>query len=155
MIHEWVIFNRSSTKFNFTIHQSPHGFTNTKARASLTIEETTVHRISIDWTIGALIISHELNFICWANCLVWWFCNSYSPLQGLPGQILPQQHRERSQEMMTNFFWSVTSERQPLVFIPPSGDSWVYSFEGLNPAFCAGKQTVYGMSFRLSSLPSH
>lgn len=115
-IHERVIFSRSSAKFNSTIHQSPHGFTNTKARVSLTIEETTVHRISIDWTIDALIIiSHELNLICWANCLVRWFCNSYSSLQGLPGQILPQQHWERSQEMTANFFWSVSPLKDDLL----------------------------------------
>lgn len=116
-IHERVIFSRSSAKFNSTIHQSPHGFTNTKARVSLTIEETTVHRISIDWTIDALIIiSHELNLICWANCLVRWFCNSYSSLQGLPGQILPQQHWERSQEMTANFFWSVSPLKDDLLY---------------------------------------
>lgn len=64
--------------------------------------------VSINWTIVALImISHELNVICWANCLVWWFCISYS-LQGLPGQIPPQQHWQWSQEMMAYFPDSVS-----------------------------------------------
>ena len=80
------------------------------------MEETAVHRISIDWTIDALIIiSHKLNFICWANGLVWWFCNSYSSLQGLPGQILSQQHWERSQEMTTNFLWTVSPLKDDLL----------------------------------------
>lgn len=81
------------------------------------MEETAVHRISIDWTIDALIIiSHKLNFICWANGLVWWFCNSYSSLQGLPGQILSQQHWERSQEMTTNFLWTVSPLKDDLLY---------------------------------------